>query len=72
MPVSLGNAARFYCLILTASQGRATIRKVNTSTVAQLEDNLHQFFHGVEVERSNPSTPMALFRLFGAFSARPT
>jgi CRISPR-associated protein Csd1 len=40
--------ARFYCLILTGAQGRATVRGMHTSTVDEVAKNVLSYFECIE------------------------
>jgi CRISPR-associated protein Csd1 len=40
--------ARFYCLILTGAQGRAAVRGMHTSTVAEVGQNVLSYFECIE------------------------
>jgi CRISPR-associated protein Csd1 len=40
--------ARFYCLVLTGAQGRATVRGMHTSTVEQVAEHVKSYFECIE------------------------
>jgi CRISPR-associated protein Csd1 len=53
-------ANRFFCLILSGGQGRATIRGMHTGSVAQIEDNVRRYFEATNI---GSDQPMPLRRL---------
>lgn len=57
------NATRFYCLVLTGTQGRAIVRRLHTGTVATIERNLRRYFTTIDVERFDREAPLPQFRL---------
>ncbi len=57
-PVGTGN--RFFCLILSGGQGRATVRGMHTGTVAQIEDSVRKYFEATDI---GTDQPMPLRRL---------
>jgi CRISPR-associated protein Csd1 len=59
----VGDASRFYCLILGGAQGRAIVRKIHTGTVAEVAKNLVRYFAAIDVERFNRAEPLPLYRL---------
>ena len=61
--VSVGTPTRFYCLILTGTQGRAIVRRVHTGTVAEVQQNLNRYFAAIDVDRFDRGTPLPQFLL---------
>lgn len=61
--ISVGDAERFYCLILSGAQGRAIVRKIHTGTVGEVERNLRCYFAAMDVERFDRTAPIPLYRL---------
>ncbi len=59
-PMDAGN--RFYCLILSGGQGRAIVRSAHTGTVAQVEQNLKEYFESIDVASEQPSPLTLLMR----------
>ncbi len=59
----LRDATRFYCLVLTGTQGRAIVRRLHTGTVAAVKRNLHRYFAAINVERFDRDAPLPQFRL---------
>ena len=53
-------SSRFYCLILSGGQGRATLRGMHTSTVEQVERNVTAYFDAIEI---GDGPPLPLRRL---------
>jgi CRISPR-associated protein Csd1 len=53
---------RFYCLILSGGQGRATVRSTHTGTVAQVEQNLLEYFSSIDISADQPMPLMHLLR----------
>lgn len=45
---------RFYCLILSGGQGRAVLRGIHTGTVAQVEDNMREYFNSIDIGADQP------------------
>lgn len=45
---------RFYCLILSGGQGRAVLRGIHTGTVAQVEDNMREYFRSIDIGADQP------------------
>jgi CRISPR-associated protein Csd1 len=60
---SVAYSSRFYCLILTGVQGRASVRRVHVATVADVECNLQRYFEVIDVDRFDRSHPLPQFRL---------
>jgi CRISPR-associated protein Csd1 len=57
-----GTSPRFYCLVLSGGQGRATIRSSHIGTVTQVEDNLRRYFESVDIAAEQPMPLMRLMR----------
>ncbi len=53
---------RFYCLILSGGQGRATLRGMHTGTVAQVEENMRAYFKSIDVGAEQPLPLFVLLR----------
>ena len=53
---------RFYCLILSGGEGRATLRGMHTGTVAEVEENMSAYFKSIDV---GAEQPLPLFALLG-------
>lgn len=60
---SVNDANRFYCLVLTGTQGRAIVRRMHTGTVGELAANLERYFQAIDVDRYDTTVPMPQFRL---------
>lgn len=52
------DADRFYCLILTGGQGRATVRGTHTGTVAEAEGNLKRYFASIQIIGADRPLPL--------------
>jgi CRISPR-associated protein Csd1 len=65
---NVGDPNRFYCLILSGTQGRAIVRRVHMGTVAEVESNLRRYFEAIDVDRFDSSTPLPQFRLLKALA----
>ena len=63
VPTGVGEATRFFCLILTGTQGRAIVRRIHTGTVAEVERNLRHYFAAINVDRFDRNTPLPQFML---------
>jgi len=59
-PAGVNN--RFYCLIISGGQGRATVRSVHTGTIAQVEQNLVRYFESIDIGSPEPLPLMLLMR----------
>ena len=57
-----GVSSRFYCLILSGGQGRATVRSTHTGTVAQVEENIREYFQSVDIGAAQPLPLLQLMR----------
>lgn len=53
---------RFYCLVLSGGQGRAVVRSTHTGTVAQVEQNLRNYFESIDIASEQPLPLMLLMR----------
>lgn len=53
---------RFYCVILSGGQGRATVRSTHVGTVAQVEQNLRAYFDSIDIGSEQPLPLMLLVR----------
>lgn len=51
---------RFYCLILSGGQGRATVRGMHTGTVAEAETNLKRYFSSTQIVGAHRLIPLWL------------
>ena len=51
---------RFFCIVLSGGQGRATVRGMHTGTVAQIEENMRAYFEAIDI---GAEQPMPLRRL---------
>ncbi len=45
---------RFYCLVLSGAQGRATLRGMHSGTVEQVEQNMRDYFDSIDVGSEQP------------------
>ncbi len=63
LPASAGDATRFFCLILTGTQGRAIVRRIHTGTVAEVQGSLNRYFAAIDVDRYDRSSPLPQFVL---------
>lgn len=59
----LRDPSRFFCLIVSGAQGRVSIRRMHSSTVGEVAQNLACYFRAIHVERFNADAPLPLFRL---------
>ena len=50
---SLGNA-RFYCLLISGTEGRATLRGLHTQTLGAAEENIREYFRIVDIGLEAP------------------
>lgn len=48
-------ASRFYCLILSGAQGRATLRGVHTGVLEKVEENIGDYFRSLNVGQDGPA-----------------
>ena len=53
---------RFYCLILSGGEGRATLRGMHTGTVAQVAENMRAYFESIDVGAEQPLPLYVLLR----------
>ena len=51
---------RFYCLIVSGAQGRATLRGMHSGTVEQIEQNMRDYFDSIDI---GSDQPLPLWRL---------
>jgi CRISPR-associated protein Csd1 len=61
--------ARFYCLILTGVQGRASVRGMHTSTVDQVAEHVESYFKCIE-EAGYNGEPAPIFVLIRSLAVR--
>ena len=47
-------SGRFYCLILSGGQGRATVRSSHFSTVGEVENHLRDYFESMDIGAGKP------------------
>ena len=59
----LRDPARFFCLVLSGTQGRVSVRRMHTSTVGEVAQNLSRYFRAIDVERYDSNAPLPLLRL---------
>jgi CRISPR-associated protein Csd1 len=50
-----GVSNRFYCLVLSGGQGRATLRGMHTGAVAELERGMRAYFESIDLGDGRPS-----------------
>lgn len=53
--IQLPTPARFYALTISGAQGRAIVRDWFEASVAEVADNLAQYFHDIDVARLTPA-----------------
>ncbi|WP_263415261.1 type I-C CRISPR-associated protein Cas8c/Csd1 [Terriglobus albidus] len=57
------SSSRFYCLILSGAQGRASIRYFRIGTVGEVIANLRRYFCTIDIDRRDRNVPLTFFRL---------
>ena len=45
---------RFYCLVVSGAQGRATLRGMHSGTVEQVEQNMRDYFDSIDIGSEQP------------------
>jgi CRISPR-associated protein Csd1 len=59
-PAEVG--ARFYCLLISGGQGRATLRGLHTQTLGAAERNVREYFRALDIGQDSPFPLWVLLR----------